>query len=97
MIEVEAMGGMTKAIEAGWPKAQIETEAIQRQAAIDTGEQVIVGVNRFQRGKATPSTCWISTTTPCGRRRSSGSTPCAPAAMRSGSSDTGSAGARGAG
>jgi len=52
--EVEAMGGMTKAIEAGWPKAQIETEAIRRQAAIDTGEQVIVGVNRFQREESDP-------------------------------------------
>ena len=52
--EVEAMGGMTEAIEAGWPKAQIETEAIRRQAAIDTGEQVIVGVNRFQREESDP-------------------------------------------
>ena len=52
--DVEAMGGMTKAIEAGWPKAQIETEAIRRQAAIDTGEQVIVGVNRFQREESDP-------------------------------------------
>ncbi|MEC7140754.1 MAG: methylmalonyl-CoA mutase family protein, partial [Pseudomonadota bacterium] len=40
--------------EAGWPKAQIETEAIRRQAAIDTGEQVIVGVNRFQREESDP-------------------------------------------
>lgn len=50
--EVEARGGMTSAIEAGWPKAQIETEAIRQQAAIDTGERVIVGVNRFERNES---------------------------------------------
>lgn len=43
---------MTSAIEAGWPKAQIETEAIRQQAAIDTGERVIVGVNRFERNES---------------------------------------------
>ena len=46
--EVESMGGMTKAVEAGIPKMRIEEAAARRQAAIDRGEEVIVGVNRFQ-------------------------------------------------
>ncbi|HZP40776.1 MAG TPA: methylmalonyl-CoA mutase [Candidatus Binatia bacterium] len=46
--EVEAMGGMTKAIEAGMPKLKIEETAARRQARIDRGEDVVVGVNRFQ-------------------------------------------------
>jgi methylmalonyl-CoA mutase len=47
--EVEAMGGMTKAIEAGMPKLRIEAAAAQRQARVDRGEDVIIGVNQFQR------------------------------------------------
>src|SRR3989454_571 len=46
--EVEAMGGMTKALEAGMPKLRIEETAARRQARIDRGEDVIVGVNKFQ-------------------------------------------------
>ena len=46
--EVEAMGGMTKAIEAGMPKLRIEEAAARRQARVDRGEDVIVGVNEFQ-------------------------------------------------
>ncbi|MFK7866902.1 MAG: methylmalonyl-CoA mutase [Alphaproteobacteria bacterium] len=46
--EVEAMGGMTKALETGWPKLQIEHSATLRQARIDTGAEVIVGVNKYQ-------------------------------------------------
>jgi methylmalonyl-CoA mutase len=46
--EVENMGGMTKAVEAGLPKLRIEEAAARRQARIDRGEEVIVGVNRFQ-------------------------------------------------
>ncbi|WP_424946373.1 methylmalonyl-CoA mutase [Candidatus Spongiihabitans sp.] len=46
--EVEAMGGMTKAVEAGMPKLRIEEAAAKRQARIDRGEEVIVGVNRYQ-------------------------------------------------
>ena len=49
--EVEAMGGMTKAVEAGLPKLHIEEAAARRQARIDRGEDVIVGVNRFQAGE----------------------------------------------
>jgi methylmalonyl-CoA mutase len=54
MEEVEAMGGMTKANEAGWPKSQIERAAITRQAKIDSGETVIVGVNRYERQESDP-------------------------------------------
>src|SRR5207237_9440177 len=46
--EVEAMGGMTRAIEAGIPKLRIEETAARRQARVDRGEDVIVGVNKFQ-------------------------------------------------
>jgi methylmalonyl-CoA mutase len=51
--EVEAMGGMTKAVEAGMPKLRIEEAAARRQARIDRGE-TIVGVNKYQSGDATP-------------------------------------------
>ncbi|MEO8658075.1 MAG: methylmalonyl-CoA mutase [Bryobacteraceae bacterium] len=47
--EVEALGGMTKAIETGLPKMRIEEAAARRQARIDSGREVIVGVNRYQR------------------------------------------------
>jgi methylmalonyl-CoA mutase len=47
--EVEALGGMTKAVESGMPKLRIEQSAALRQARIDRGEEVIVGVNRYQR------------------------------------------------
>jgi methylmalonyl-CoA mutase len=46
--EVEELGGMTKAVESGMPKLRIEEAAARRQARIDRGEDVIVGVNRFQ-------------------------------------------------
>jgi methylmalonyl-CoA mutase len=46
--EVEALGGMTKAVEQGLPKMRIEEAAARRQARIDRGEDVIVGVNRFR-------------------------------------------------
>jgi len=45
--EVEEMGGMARAIEAGLPKMRIEESAALRQAAIDSGEEVIVGVNKY--------------------------------------------------
>jgi methylmalonyl-CoA mutase len=45
--EVEALGGMTKAVEEGMPKLRIEESAARRQARIDRGEDVIVGVNQF--------------------------------------------------
>jgi methylmalonyl-CoA mutase len=47
--EVEELGGMTKAVESGMPKLRIEQAAALRQARIDRGEDVIVGVNKYQR------------------------------------------------
>jgi methylmalonyl-CoA mutase len=46
--EVEEMGGMAKAIETGMPKMRIEEAAARRQARIDLGKDVIVGVNKYQ-------------------------------------------------
>ncbi|MBA4095327.1 MAG: methylmalonyl-CoA mutase [Rhodospirillum sp.] len=48
--EVEALGGMTKAVESGMPKLRIEEAAARRQARIDRGEDIIVGVNKYQSG-----------------------------------------------
>ncbi|TNF04726.1 MAG: methylmalonyl-CoA mutase [Sphingomonadales bacterium] len=45
---VEAEGGMAKAVDAGWPKAMIEEAAAARQARVDRGEDVIVGVNKYR-------------------------------------------------
>jgi len=52
--EVEKMGGMTKAVEAGIPKLRIEEAAALRQARVDRGEDVIVGVNKFQLKNEAP-------------------------------------------
>ena len=52
--EVEAMGGMTRAIEQGMPKLRIEEAAARRQARIDRGEEVIVGVNAYPADDAAP-------------------------------------------
>ncbi len=46
--EVEKIGGMTKAVEAGMPKMQIEAAAARKQARVDRGEEIIVGVNKYQ-------------------------------------------------
>ncbi len=46
--EVETLGGMTKAVEAGMPKMRIEEAAARKQARIDRGEEIVVGVNKFQ-------------------------------------------------
>ena len=46
--EVEALGGMTKAVEQGLPKLRIEEAAARRQARVDRGEEVIVGVNKYK-------------------------------------------------
>jgi len=51
--EVEALGGMAKAIETGIPKMRIEEAAAKKQARIDAGTEVIVGVNRFQVSEET--------------------------------------------
>lgn len=49
--EIEDLGGMTKAIETGLPKLKIEEVAAKRQAKIDSGEEVIVGMNKYKRDK----------------------------------------------
>ena len=46
--EVEELGGMTKAVESGMPKMKIEEAAARRQARIDKGDEVVVGVNKYQ-------------------------------------------------
>ena len=52
--EVEEMGGMTKAVASGMPKLRIEESAAIRQAMIDRGEEVIVGVNKYRKDKEDP-------------------------------------------
>ncbi len=49
--EVEAMGGMTHAVESGWAKLQIEKCAAEKQARIDSGQDTIVGVNKYPLAK----------------------------------------------
>ena len=49
--EIESLGGMAKAIETGLPKMRIEEAAARKQARIDSGQDVIVGVNKFQSGQ----------------------------------------------
>src|SRR5205085_965022 len=48
--EVDGMGGMTHAVESGWAKLKIEASAAQKQALIDSGKDVIVGVNKYKPG-----------------------------------------------
>ncbi len=50
--EIEALGGMTKAIETGLPKLRIEEAAARRQAQIDSGREAVIGVNMFRLEKA---------------------------------------------
>ena len=52
--EVEYLGGMTKAIEAGIPKLRIEEAAARKQARIDSGQDIIVGVNKYRLEKEDP-------------------------------------------
>jgi methylmalonyl-CoA mutase len=52
--EVEDMGGMTKAVASGMPKLRIEESAAKRQAMIDRGQEVIVGVNKYRLDKEDP-------------------------------------------
>jgi methylmalonyl-CoA mutase len=49
--EVEALGGMTKAVDSGWAKLKIEAAAAEKQARIDSGKDVIVGVNKYKLSK----------------------------------------------
>ena len=50
--EVQALGGMTKAVDSGWAKLKIEASAAEKQARIDSGKDVIVGVNKYKLAKA---------------------------------------------
>jgi methylmalonyl-CoA mutase len=52
--EVDAMGGMTKAVDSGWAKLKIEASAAEKQARIDAGKDVIVGVNKYKLAKEDP-------------------------------------------
>ncbi|MGH1423564.1 MAG: methylmalonyl-CoA mutase [Pseudooceanicola sp.] len=52
--EVDGMGGMTKAVASGMPKLRIEESAAMRQALIDRGDEVIVGVNKYRKDKEDP-------------------------------------------
>ena len=54
MDEVEEMGGMTRAVESGMPKLRIEETAATRQAMIDRGDEVIVGVNKYRKDHEDP-------------------------------------------
>jgi methylmalonyl-CoA mutase len=52
--EVEAQGGMTQAVESGWAKLKIEASAAEKQARIDSGRDVIVGVNKYRLAREEP-------------------------------------------
>jgi methylmalonyl-CoA mutase len=52
--EVEELGGMTRAVESGMPKLRIEESAARRQARIDRGEEVVVGVNKYRSEQDDP-------------------------------------------
>jgi methylmalonyl-CoA mutase len=52
--EVDAMGGMTRAVESGWAKLKIEASAAEKQARIDSGADVIVGVNKYKPSGSEP-------------------------------------------
>ena len=77
--EVEELGGMTKAVESGMPKLRIEESAARRQARVDRGEEVVVGVNKYlaERPRAW-STCSTSTTRRSATSRSRGSSRSGP-------------------
>jgi methylmalonyl-CoA mutase len=52
--EIEGVGGMTKAVQSGWAKLKVEACAAEKQARIDRGEDVIVGVNKYQLDEQAP-------------------------------------------
>ncbi|MFT3961505.1 methylmalonyl-CoA mutase [Propionivibrio sp.] len=52
--EIDQMGGMTKAVESGWAKMEVEKCAAETQAQIDSGKKVIVGVNKYKLAKEDP-------------------------------------------
>jgi methylmalonyl-CoA mutase len=52
--EIDSLGGMAKAVASGMPKLRIEESAAKKQARIDSGKDVIVGVNKYRPEKVTP-------------------------------------------
>lgn len=54
MAEVDELGGMAKAVASGMPKLRIEESAAKKQARIDAGKEVIVGVNKYRLDKVFP-------------------------------------------
>ena len=68
--EVEELGGMTKAIQAGIPKMRIEEASARTQARIDSGQQTVVGVNKYRPDADEQIDVLKSTTPPCARPRS---------------------------
>ncbi|MEE9429678.1 MAG: methylmalonyl-CoA mutase [Melioribacteraceae bacterium] len=54
ILEIESLGGMTKAIEAGIPKMRIEEASARKQARIDSGQETIVGINKYRLEKEDP-------------------------------------------
>ena len=61
--EVEAMGGMTKAVDSGWAKLKIEEAAAEKQARIDSGKDVIVGRQQVPAGQGRRATRSARSTT----------------------------------
>ena len=61
--EVESLGGMTKAVESGMPKLRIEEAAARRQAAVDRGDEVVVGVNKYRLAEEGPTSRSATSTT----------------------------------
>src|SRR5262249_39892815 len=51
LFEIEELGGTLRAIETGWIQQQIQNSAYEYQQAVESGKQIVVGVNRFQREK----------------------------------------------
>ena len=77
--EVEALGGMTKAVESGMPKLRIEEAAARRQAAIDRGDETIVGVNKYRLDERGADRRPRASTTPkCAASSSCGSSSSRP-------------------
>jgi methylmalonyl-CoA mutase len=52
--EIEAMGGMMKAVQSGWAKLKIEASAAEKQARIDSGQDTIVGINKYRLAEEAP-------------------------------------------
>ena len=63
--KLDAMGGMVKAIERGYPQKEIAEAAYQYQRAVEAGEKIIVGVNDFVIEERTPETLYIEDTVAC--------------------------------